>query len=206
MSASEKSLPQPMLPRGVGGRVFGVLMEVFAASNYRWTVEQLATFKPRTYLEVGFGTGKLAEMVARTIAPTVLCGVDPSPLMIEKATRRLRGFAKSTEVDLRSGDDTKLPWAEHSFDVIVASHSFQFWSNPAATFHKLRALIAPSGHLVLVIRKHASLRTSSWHPNPISRGGNELAGLRAALADAGFRVARDEKLRSGSQGIVAVCA
>jgi hypothetical protein len=64
--------PQTILPRGFAGRIFGFLMERFAASNYDWTIDQLRTIEPRTYLEIGFGTGKLAELVAGELKPTCL--------------------------------------------------------------------------------------------------------------------------------------
>jgi ubiquinone/menaquinone biosynthesis C-methylase UbiE len=206
--ADEKLPPQPMLPHGFGGRLFGWIMEMVAASNYRWVVAELAPFKPRTYLEIGFGTGKLAEMIAREIKPAVICGVDHSDLMFEKATRRLKHFAKKNEVDLRLGNDAHLPWADHSFDAIVASHSFQFWTDPVATLNKLRALISPHGHLVFVLRNHRQISKSvrEWIPNPITKSGQEIAGLKKALADSGFRVVKEERLKSGSDGIVAACA
>ena len=208
MAITEKAPPQPMLPHGFARRVFGFLMERFAASNYRWTVDQLLSAKPRTYLEIGFGTGRLAEMVAREIRPTILCAVDPSELMLKKATRRLKPFRRKMEGDLRLGDDRDLPWADRSFDAIVASHSFQFWSDPDTTLRKLSRLLTLQGRLILVIRSHRGISTATraWIPNPITKSPDELAGLRQALADAGFRVVRDEKLRTGSQGIVAECA
>jgi len=204
-----KSPPQPMLPHGSAGRVFAFLMARLARSNYRWVVTNLEPYKPQTYLEIGFGTGKLAEMVAKRLKPSCLCGVDPSDLMFDRAIGRLKRFAKSLEIDFRLGDDTHLPWAECSFDAIVASHSFQFWHDPAATLDRARKLIRPHGHLVLVIRNHRriSRRLRTWIPNPITKTAKkELEGLRIALADAGFRIVGDEKLRSGSQGIIAVCA
>jgi ubiquinone/menaquinone biosynthesis C-methylase UbiE len=208
MAEATKLPPQPMLPHGFGGRVFGWIMETVATSNYRWVVDQLRPFKPLTYLEIGFGTGKLAEMVSREIKPNVLCGVDHSELMFEKASRRLRRFAKKNEVDLRLGNDANLPWADHSFDAIVASHSFQFWSDPVATLKKLRALISPQGHLVFVLRNHRQISRSvrGWIPNPITKSGKEIVGLKQALADSGFRVIKEERLRSGSDGLIAACA
>src|SRR5258708_7579684 len=116
MAADLKRPPQPMLPNGFAGRVFGFLMEWLAESNYRWVVSQLAPTKPRRYLEIGFGTGRLAELVARQLKPAILCGVDPSPLMFGKVVKRLRRFDRKIEIDLRNSDDRTLPWAERSFD------------------------------------------------------------------------------------------
>jgi|SRR5579871_869143 len=203
--ASEKLPPQPMLPHGLAGRLFGWIMETVAASNYRWVADQLGPFKPRVYLEIGFGTGKLAEIVAREIRPSVICGVDHSELMHRKASRRLKRFRKKTEIDLRLGTDAMLPWADHSFDAIVASHSFQFWSDPVSTLKRLRALMTPDGHLVFVLRNHRQISKSvrAWIPNPITKAGDELNDLSEALRDSGFCIIRQERLRSGSDGLIA---
>jgi SAM-dependent methyltransferase len=199
-------MPQPMRPSGFAGRLFGFVMERLAAPNYRWVISALALSKPRSYLEIGFGTGRLIELVAQRLKPARIAGVDPSRLMFDRATRRMKRYRRKSEIDLRFGDDTALDWPPGSFDVIVASHSFQFWSDPLATFAKVQALLAPEGRFVLIIRSHISQDVRAWIPNPITKAGNELEGLRAALARSGFRVSRDEKLRTGSQGIVALCA
>jgi SAM-dependent methyltransferase len=204
--AKQRRMPQPMRPSGLAGRVFGFLMERLAAPNYRWVIDVLRPEKPRTYLEIGFGTGRLAELVANKLKPARITGVDPSKLMFDRATRRMKRYRRKIEIDLRFGDDTALDWPPQSFDAIVASHSFQFWANPLATFTSVRMLLTPQGRFVLVIRSHISDDVSKWIPNPITKAGNELEGLRAALARSGFRIERDEKLRTGSHGIVAVCA
>ncbi|HKD23970.1 MAG TPA: class I SAM-dependent methyltransferase [Rhizomicrobium sp.] len=199
----ERALPQPMRPHGAVGRVFGFLMERLSAPIYRWVVVQLAPIKPRSYLEIGFGTGELARLVARRLKPQRLAGIDPSELMVASATKKLRPFAKKTQIDLQLGDDTILAGIAGPFDAIAATHSFQFWRDPVATLARIHALLAPGGLFVLVLRKHVSGSVMSWIPNPITKSGDELGGARRALAGAGFHIVADETLKTGSHGIVA---
>lgn len=192
-----------MRPSGLGGRIFGVAMELLAASNYRWAVDQLEPVAPCSYLEIGFGTGKLAALVAKRFHPAQIFGVDPSSLMLETTRRKLARTAPYA--DLRLGDDGLLTsWPSGPLDAVVASHSWQFWSDPTTTLARIRALLAPTGRFIMVIRSHISDDVAKWIPNPVTKAGNELAGLRAALDAAGFRIVSDEKLRTGSQGIVAI--
>ena len=205
--ARPKKIPQPMRPAGLGGRLFGHAMEWLAAPNYHWVIRQLLPTKPRASLEIGFGTGRLAQLVAERFAPQRLYGVDPSNLMLRTALKKLQRFDGKLQLHLRLGDDALLKnWPNGPFDAIIASHSWQFWSNPVATLMRVRSLLGPQGRLILVVRSHISHDVSKWIPNPITMSGDELGGLRKALAAAGFRIVRDEKLSSGSQGIVAACA
>jgi len=202
----ERDFPQPMRPHGAAGVVFGFVMERLSATNYRWVVAQLKPGKPRTYLEIGFGTGALAKLVARTLKPERIAGVDPSPLMLRTAQKKLRRYARKTKIELRDGDDTALAAMTGPFDAVVATHSFQFWSDPVTTLLRIRALLSPHGLLVLVLRPHISGPVMKVIPNPITRTGDEIGGVRRALADAGFRIVADETLKTGSQGIAAVRA
>ena len=205
--ADTKKMPQPMRPSGVGGRIFGVAMELLSAPNYRWVVRQLEPVAPRTYLEIGFGTGRQAQLVAQRFRLTNLYGVDPSELMLATARRQLLRFSPGTAIDLRLGDDSVLgEWPPAPLDATVAAHSWQFWADPISTLARIRTLLAPTGRFVMVIRSHISDDVQKWIPNPVTKAGNELAGLRGALAAAGFRIFTDERLSTGSQGIVAVRA
>ena len=202
-----RKVPQPMRPTGFGGRIFGHLMEWLASPNYHWVVRQLRPVRPQSYLEIGFGTGRLAQLVAERFLPQRIYGIDPSNLMLRTALKKLDRFDGRTSLHLRLGDDALLKnWPDGPFDAIVASHSWQFWRNPVATLLRVRSLLAPDGRFVMVVRRHIAGDVRKWIPNPITMSGEELGGLRAALIAAGFRILADERLSSGSQGIVAVCA
>jgi len=200
---NDRDLPQPMRPHGFAGRIFGVVMQWLSAPNYRWVMAQLRPTKPKAYLEIGFGTGKLAEMVAKKLRPQRLVGIDPSELMVATARKKLRRFARKLALDLRHGDDGLLATLDGPFDAVVATHSFQFWSDPATSLARIHALLSPDGRLVLVLRRHISGNVMRVVPNPISKSGDERGGTRQALGDAGFRIVADETLKTGSYGLVA---
>jgi len=196
-----KRLPQAMRPRGKLGRVFGWLMARLNGGAYRWTVGQLRTQSPRSFLEIGFGTGHLLKLACRSLKLERAAGVDPSELMVETARKRLKRCAKKTAIDIAQGDDTALPAGP--FDAIAALHSFQFWADPDAALARVRARLAPGGRFVLVLRTHEGRKAPKWLPNPLSRSGNEIAAACQALQRAGFQVVSMEGIAKGSQGIVA---
>jgi len=202
MSSARKKLPQAMRPSGKVGRVFGWVMARLNRDSYRWAVEQMRAADPRSFLEIGFGTGHLLKSAIRTFKLERAAGVDPSELMVETARKRLKRLVKKTALDLRQGDDTTLP--DGPFDAIAALHAFQFWSDPDAALARVRQRLSPKGRFILVLRMHASKKVAKWIPNPLSRGGNEIAAACAALERAGFSVVGMQGISKTSQGIVAV--
>ena len=193
---------QAMRPSGLVGRLFGAVMERMNAHTYRWTLNHLRPTNPQSLYEIGFGTGRLLELAARSLHVRRLYGVDPSDLMVETAATRLRKFERKIDIDLRAADDSASFWPDQTFDAIVALHSFQFWPVPAKTLAALRRQLSPSGTLTIVLRRHGR-RPPQWLPNPISRSSDEIAGTISALKEAGFLVVVSASIDKASHGIVA---
>ena len=186
------------------GRIFGWVMERLNAPAYRWTIAQLKTSKPASFLEIGFGTGRQMQLAIRKLKLKQAVGVDPSGLMVKTASKRLRRLAKKTHLDVRNGDDTTIPW-EGPFDAIAAVHSFQFWTHPATSLAHLRGLLSPNGRLVLVLWRHDGRKPPRWLPNPISRSGDEVSAVCAVAEAAGFSILALQPISKSSYGLVLGC-
>jgi len=199
---SDDTPSQAMRPHGIVGRLFAVLMEQMNEKTYRWSIDRLRANKPQSLYEIGFGTGRMLELAAERLGVRRLRGVDPSDLMVATAARRLRRWKRKADVDLRAGDDTASFWPDEIFDAIVALRSFQFWSDPDATFAVLRRQVSPEGRLVLVLRRHGR-NPPTWLPDPISRSADEIGGTLTTLANAGFAVVHKKAIDKASYGIVA---
>jgi SAM-dependent methyltransferase len=190
---------QAMEPSGLMGSVFGWLMAGMNAKAYRWTLDQLRPAPPASFLEIGFGTGHLLELVAKTYRPRVLAGVDPSALMVEQAGRRVRRFRRRTELDIRQGDDKELPAGP--FDAVAALHAFQFWTDPLMTLRNIRARLSPGGRMILVLRLHGR-HPPKWVPNPLTHKKDEVSAAVEAATAAGFQMIGMQRISRTSQGIV----
>jgi ubiquinone/menaquinone biosynthesis C-methylase UbiE len=133
-------------------------------------------------LETGFGTGHLAAKIARRLKTGMVCGVDPSDLMVRTAQKRTKGL----RADLRLGTAERLPWPDAQFDKAAALHNFQFWPDPARGLAEVRRVLKPGALFVILLRDHEGKQLKDL-PNPISRTGREAEGTLAALRAAGFR-------------------
>ena len=115
----------------------------------RATVAGLAA--PRL-LDLGCGTGALAERVLGVAPGAHLTCVDLSPRMAEAARARLAGRA---EVIL--GDAERLPFHDAGFDAAWCNDSFHHYPDPERAAFQAWRVLAPGGALVI---------GDAWQPAP----------------------------------------
>lgn len=113
-------------------------------------LELMALDPSKTALEIGVGTGRLAEKTAARCRH--LTGIDISPKTIERAKENLR---HCPNVTLICGDFTAHPFRE-TFDVVYSSLTLMHFEDKARAIGKMGALLNPGGLLCLSIDKNPS--------------------------------------------------
>jgi SAM-dependent methyltransferase len=101
-------------------------------------------------LDVGTGTGLLAELAADRVASYV--GVDYSGAMLSRAARKLASL-QTSNVSLRWGDARALPFDDGSFDAVVSSFMLPHFSRAqkAEVLRELVRVLRPEGRLGLFL-------------------------------------------------------
>lgn len=93
-------------------------------------------------LEVGVGTGRIALPLAPHVGEYV--GIDISrPMML-----KLRGKQSDERIDLSEADARVLPFADASFDAVVAVHIFHLIPNWQQALIELKRVLKPEGVLL----------------------------------------------------------
>lgn len=82
-----------------------------------WLAEQIARYRPTSILEVGCGYGKQLRALRKRLDVSMV-GVDFSPTQLAHARAYLRGEQR-IDLVLASGRD--LPFADHTFDLVLTS-------------------------------------------------------------------------------------
>jgi protein-L-isoaspartate O-methyltransferase len=150
-----------------------------------WTVRQLNVEPYQHVLEVGFGSGQLLAVVARTLRIGFLAGIESSVPLYRQAYRRNKGFIHRQLIQLHLGELHELPYPAHYFHTIYKSDP-PFPRKDAVTARKdvateclrLASLLRGGGRLIWLsqagtYRREEDLRT-------------EAARLQAACLTAGL--------------------
>jgi ubiquinone/menaquinone biosynthesis C-methylase UbiE len=137
----------------------------------------------RQALEIGFGPGRLIELIAPLVPQGLVAGVDPSEVMVRQATRGNEAWIRAGRVALLQGSVSALPWRDREFSQACAVNAFQFWPRPLEDLRELRRVLQDGGHLLICLRRHEPQACLRLAPGLSDRAVEEI---RALMEKAGF--------------------
>ena len=180
MGLNERVAEQARTPSGLFGRfIFWVMRHETAAEN-AGTVQLLDLQPTHRVLEIGFGHGRTLATLARLVPDGLVAGVDPSELMVRRATSQF-----GSRMELREGSSSNLPFPAANFDCVFSVHTVYFWADPASDLREIRRVLRSGGKLVLAFRAKADALAAGKYPTTIYRFFEEDDWKRWAT-DAGF--------------------
>ena len=143
--------------------------------------------RPRRVLDLGCGTGRLLEDASRRFHDASLVGVDVSQRMLEVVAGERNSVAP---VRARA---EHLPFADGSFDLVMATFTYRHWREPAAGIVEIGRILSSDGvcALAVVITEPVRVRRG----RPWRRRFRLPRSLGTELATAGLRVRSVDHLR-----------
>jgi SAM-dependent methyltransferase len=120
-----------------------IALHRFSTNPQTWW-DWLSTRLPRAgrVLEVGAGTGELWQRVSRPEEPLTL--VDFAPAMCDRL-RQIDGAR------VLRADAARLPFAEGSFDTVIANHMLYHLDDPIAALRDFARVVAPGGRVAVAL-------------------------------------------------------
>ncbi|MDR0359440.1 MAG: methyltransferase domain-containing protein [bacterium] len=165
------------LPRGMAGRLAGRLM---LRINRQHELADLLDIQPGAeVLEIGYGPGGLIDLLQRSPARRI-AGVDPSPQMLDMASRRHRKGIAPDRIDLRLGSAAQTGFGDGEFDRVVSVNNVAIWPDLEAGLREAHRVTRPGGRAVI-----------AWH------GGTRPSLIARRLALPQEKLARIEGSLSG---------
>jgi SAM-dependent methyltransferase len=170
----------------------------FAFYPYLFTHIPFEEMRDKDVLEVGLGYGTVSQRIAESGARYQ--GLDIAAGPVSMANHRLRALGLAEGA--RQGNILKAPFAEGSFDYVVAIGCLHHTGDLAAAIAECRRILRPGGKLIFMVYYAYSYRRLVQAPWETLRYlARESAGYRGAVGtgDSLKRAAYD----SNSQGIAA---
>ncbi len=184
-------------PRGVLGHIAEYVMARRPSNIERndWALSLLSIKPADRILEIGFGPGIAAGKAAAKAAEVV--GLDHSVLMVRQATRRNKELIEKGKLKLMLGSVEALTSELGLFDKIYSMNVVQFWREPVAVFHRLRALLKPGGVILIAyMPRHVGAKDED-----AVRKGRQIEDW---LREAGFEQVRTQTRMMKPVAVVAV--
>jgi len=145
-------------------------------------LEDASPTGPGHLLDVGTGTGRMAELFAPRA--THVTALDKSPEMLRLARTRVQDLPAG-QVDLVQGDFLALPFAAGTFDTVLFHQVLHYALAPEAVLAEAARVTAPGGRIAVVdfaAHDREDLRLAHAH----ARLGFSDAQMAKLLGDAGF--------------------
>ena len=170
----EQTAPQDFIP-DLGPEVYdrwreSQLGRITEHLEWQGMLQLLGDVQGLRILDLGCGDGAFAIELARRGAQVV--GIDASSSMIEAARRR--SSAERVDVDFYQARADAIPFAEGSFDAVVAITILCFVRDAAPEFKEIGRVLRPGGRLVIGELGRwsswaAARRIRAWFGSPLWR-------------------------------------
>jgi ubiquinone/menaquinone biosynthesis C-methylase UbiE len=112
-------------------------------------------------LEIGFGTGRFINTMAKYIRNGCIEGIDLSKTMVAIAKRKNQKFIEQGKVIIHQGDFKIADYRDNSFDKICSANTIYFWPDPDGYAKKIYQILKPGGKAVLAFEDIKQLERKS---------------------------------------------
>jgi SAM-dependent methyltransferase len=99
------------------------------------------------WLDVGCGTGALTQTILARAAPNNVTGVEPSDGFVSYAL----AHTGDTRASFRLGDAQALPFADGTFDAVVAGLVLNFIPSPEKSAAEMKRVLRPGGTIAAYV-------------------------------------------------------
>ena len=139
-------------PRGLAGRLGGVIMARLAGERNDWIIAQMEIEPADRILEVGFGPGAALRVLAARAREGEVTGVDTSPLMLRQAAKRNARAMREGHIRLLQGTVQALPFEAAVFNKALAINSVQIWPDSFVGVKEMQRVLVPGGTIALALQ------------------------------------------------------
>ena len=160
-------------------------------------------------LDVACGTGEFERLLLDKNPTQKIMGIDISEKMLSVAREKCRAYSN---VEFHKASVHSLPFASHSFDVVVSANAFHYFDEPQVALTEMKRVLKPNGRIVILdwSKDYLVCRVCDWILqifDPTHQQCYTQAELHQLLVSAQFDLHRATKVRFGViWGLMAITA
>jgi len=113
-------------------------------------IDQLKSIKPKTILDVATGTGDLAVVALKRLAPESIVGIDISEGMLNVGRKKMIRKKIADKIKMQYGDSEKIPFSDKSFDAITVAYGVRNFEDLAKGLGEMCRVLKPGGKAVIL--------------------------------------------------------
>lgn len=115
-------------------------------------------------VEVGCGTGPVSRALAALDAPASVLGLDPSPILIDRARQILTNLPK---LSFEVGDARNLEFGDATFDVVILHTTLCHIPEPQKALGEAHRVLKPGGWIAVFDGDYASATVALAENDPL---------------------------------------
>jgi len=119
--------------------------------DVRWrrkAIKELARINPQMILDVATGTGDVAIMMAKSLRPKKIIGIDISDGMLGLGNKKIAGLSLNDLIELQRGDGEAINFPDETFDAITVAFGVRNFANLEKGLTEMLRVLKPGGKLV----------------------------------------------------------
>lgn len=113
-------------------------------------IRELKGFAGGHLLDVATGTGDMALMTYRRLAPREITGIDISEGMLELGRRKIERQGLNDHIHLSVGDSERIPFPDDHFDAATVAFGVRNFEDLDQGLSEIRRVLRPGGKLVVL--------------------------------------------------------
>lgn len=141
-------------------------------------IRQLKALKPQNVLDVATGTGDVAIMTYKLLAPKHITGIDISEGMLQVGRQKIEKAGLQQFINLQTGDSETINFPDNSFDAITVAFGVRNFENLEKGLTEMYRVLKPGGKLVVLEfsrPKRGAFRVlCNWYMNVLTPGVGKM--------------------------------
>jgi len=137
----------------ISGNYDGLNRVISLGIDVKWrkkVVEIVGQNNPKTILDIATGTGDLALLMATSLNPDKVIGLDISEGMLSVGKLKVNKANLSDKIDMVVGDSENMPFEDNTFDAITVSFGVRNFANLDKGIQEIARVLKPTGVLVIL--------------------------------------------------------